>query len=483
MKLKDKTTLLIGTLAGILSGYQKEKLEQEYIKKQLKKTLRKYWQLAGNVEIVYGVMDHISWKLLAQTLDSKEEYDRMMSLYNEDGLTDEQKEERQALVEKAQANLNAALEVAEYNNKVTKHKDYVLKLNVLGVDVKLTAEVLNERITVVEAYINLLQTAINSFAGGKDNAVVGKFNSRLKNFTKRLLNVVEYINDNYPEEEFELNATEDKNSFTNPIFNDDIITSDESDATKRFYTDFANANGELIPDGKIDKNDVIILKALIKNLYKLSKEDKDALVKAIDVNGDGFLNSDDSDWLTSYVQDQEDINKRRENGEYVPYYEHTLSDQVKDIISGVINGTENDEPTVPEEPVTQTIPSSTGYLYNNNTEVDDEEQSVVLTELTWGAYVDNDQTIESGKTGNIIDANTLVAHYSDGHTEDVLSNSTITVSDGSIDGNVITAPEVSEDTEVTITATYQELTATITYTAKYVEQGGSEEEPPVDDSI
>lgn len=367
MKLKEKTTLIIGTLAGILSGYQKEKIEQEYIRKQLKKTLGKYWQLAGNVEIVYGVMDHISWKLLAQTLESPL-YEEMMSLYKEDELTDEQKARRQELVEMAQAKLAEALEVAGYNNKVDTHKEYILKLNVLGVDVKLTTEILNKRITMVEEYIDLLQSAIDSFAGGKDNAVVGKFNARLKNFTKRLLKIVEYINDNYPEEEFELNATEDdKNSFTNPIFNEDIITSDEGDTTKRFYTDFANAEGELIPDGQIDKNDVIILKAIIKNLDKLSKEDKDALVKAIDTNGDGMLNSDDSDWLTNYVQDQAEINSQKEQGQYAPYYENNLSDQAKQLITDIIKGdyhTEN--PDTPEAPATQTTPSSSSYLYNNS---------------------------------------------------------------------------------------------------------------------
>lgn len=378
MKLKEKTTLIIGTLAGILSGYQKEKLEQEYIRKQLKKTLRKYWQLAGNVEIVYSVMDHISWKLLAQALDSPSLYEEMMSLYKEDELTDQQKARRQELIELAQANLSEAMKVAGYNNKVTKHKEYVLKLNVLGVDVKLTTDILNERISMIEAYIELLQTIIDSFAGGKDNAIVGKFNARLKKFTKRLLKIVEYINDNYPEEEFELNATEDKNSFTNPIFNEDIITSDEGDTTKRFFTDFANADGELIPDGQIDKNDVMILKALIKNFWKLSKEDKEALIKAIDTNGDGMLNSDDSEWLESYGQDQSEINSQRENGKYAPYYEHLLSEQARQLISDIVSGNyHTDTPDVPEGPATQTTPSSSGYLYNNP-EVD-ENNAVEVT--------------------------------------------------------------------------------------------------------
>lgn len=372
MKLKEKTTLIIGTLASILSGYQKEKNEQEYIRKQLKKTLRKYWQLAGNVEIVYGVMDHISWKLLAQALESPL-YEKMMSLYNEDDLTDDQKTRRQELIEMAKAKLAEALEIEGYNNKVNNHKEYILKLNVLGVDVKLTTEILNERITMVEAYIDLLQSAIDSFAGGKNNAIIGKFNARLKNFNKRLLKIVEYINNNYPEEEFELNATEDKNSFTNPIFNEDIITSDEGDTTKRFYTDFANAEGELIPDGQIDKNDVIILKAIIKNLDKLSKEDKEALVKAIDTNGDGFLNSDDTDWLTNYVQDQEEINSQRENGEYTPYSENNLSDEARQLITNIVKGNyHTDNPDIPEAPVTQTVPSSSDYLYNNQ-EVNNEE--------------------------------------------------------------------------------------------------------------
>ena len=248
--LKGTPTIVIGKKAGELNKLLEEKTIKAKIKRKLETTLKNYGILANNVQKVWDVLN-----------------DYLTSL-NED----------------AEANTSKIEDITKKIND----------LSILGGDVHISYNFINEIIKDIKNRITDINDAINSYAIPNAKTNIDKaYNIRLKNYINRLKAIITYISNNYPDVDLvgyddTLDALDETEIDTGEAF---------QNTTRKYY--------DLDSDTHYSDEDVALLKKIINLLAtdKLTDEEKAKIVAALDTNSDNELNKIDLEEFKGYITD------------------------------------------------------------------------------------------------------------------------------------------------------------------------------------